>query len=113
MPSIQGLAMKMGMGRENITYFRNKYPNHATTQFINMFEDMCAEIISMAAERNAINPVFAIFKEKAKYNWVDKQELNVIAQQAQQAALGETKTPEQIAEQYGYLPEIAESEDNK
>lgn len=74
-PSCLGLARALGYSDRTLRHWRNKQPNTPTAQWLEMFNEACAEILSQSALKNNSNPIISIFTQKAYYGFYDKSEL--------------------------------------
>ena len=76
-PSSSGLAVFLGYTGRALEQWRSKKPNSETGMWLEMFSDLCAEIVSQLALRNDINTIFSIFLCKAKYGFRETSEVVV------------------------------------
>lgn len=74
-PSCLGLARALGYSDRTLRHWRSKQPNTPTAQWLEMFNEACAEILSQSALKNNSNPIISIFTQKAYYGFNDKTEL--------------------------------------
>lgn len=64
-PSSLGLARSLGYSDRALRYWRNKQPHTETAQWLEMFNEICADILSQSALKNNANNIMAIFLNKA------------------------------------------------
>lgn len=76
-PSSLGLARSLGYSDRALRHWRSKQPNTATAQWLEIFNDMCADILSQSALKNNANNIMAIFLNKALYEMRETSELVV------------------------------------
>lgn len=76
-PSSLGLARSLGYSDRALRHWRSKQPNTETAQWLEMFNDTCADIIGQSALKNNANSIVSIFLSKALYDFSDKTELVV------------------------------------
>ena len=74
-PTSLGLARSLGYSDRALRYWRNKQPHSKTAQWLEMINDMCADILSQSALRNNANSVVSIFLSKALYELKETSEL--------------------------------------
>lgn len=76
-PSALGLARSLGYSDRALRYWRSKQPNTPTAQWLEMFNDLCADILNQSALDNNANSIVAIFLNKAVYGFRETSELVV------------------------------------
>ena len=76
-PSSLGLARALGYSDRALRHWRSKQPNTETAQWLEIFNDICADIISQSALKNNANNIMAIFLNKALYEMRETSELVV------------------------------------
>lgn len=74
-PSSLGLARSLGYSDRALRHWRSKQPNTETAQWLEMFNDTCADILSQSALKNNANNIMAIFLNKALYDFRETSEL--------------------------------------
>ena len=74
-PSSLGLARSLGYSDRALRHWRGKRPNSPTAQWLEIFNDMCADILNQSALKNNANNIMAIFLSKALYDFRDSNEL--------------------------------------
>jgi len=74
-PSCIGLAHSLGYSDRALRDHRNNQPNSETAQWLEMFNEMCSDVLNQSALNNNVNPLYAMFINKAKYDYVDRKEL--------------------------------------
>lgn len=74
-PSSLGLARSLGYSDRALRHWRSKQPNTPTAQWLEMFNDTCADILSQSALKNNANNIMAIFLNKALYDFRESSEL--------------------------------------
>lgn len=74
-PSSLGLARSLGYSDRALRYWRNKQPHTETAQWLEMFNEICADILSQSALKNNANNIMAIFLNKALYDFRETSEL--------------------------------------
>ena len=80
-PSSLGLARSLGYSDRALRYWRSRQPNTETAQWLEIFNDMCADILSQSALKNNANNIMAIFLNKALYEMRETSELVVTPNQ--------------------------------
>ena len=80
-PSSLGLARSLGYSDRALRHWRSKQPNTETAQWLEIFNDMCADILSQSALKNNANNIMAIFLNKALYEMRETSELVVTPNQ--------------------------------
>ena len=96
LPTIGGLARALGYSIEGVRLFRRDKPEHETTAFLEMYHDLCTDLLSEAALRNLTNSVYSIFIQKARNGLEDK----VIVEPVINQPYGPAKTTDELAERY-------------
>lgn len=74
-PTSLGLARSLGYSDRALRHWRSKQPNSKTAQWLEMVNDMCADILSQSALKNNANNIMAIFLNKALYELREASEL--------------------------------------
>lgn len=74
-PSSLGLARSLGYSDRALRYWRTKHPNSDTAQWLEIVNDMCADILSQSALKNNANNIMAIFLNKALYELRETNEI--------------------------------------
>lgn len=74
-PSSAGLARSIGYTDRAFRNWRNYKPDTETGQWLEMFNELCAEILDESALNNNVNPTYAMFVNKALHGYIDKSEL--------------------------------------
>lgn len=74
-PSSLGLARSLGYSDRALRYWRSKQPSTKTAQWLEMFNDTCADILAQSALKNNANNIMAIFLNKALYDFRETSEL--------------------------------------
>lgn len=74
-PSSIGLARSLGYSDRALRNWRNYKSDTETARWLEMFNDMCADILNQSALKNNANSIFAMFIDKAMYGFVEKSEL--------------------------------------
>lgn len=74
-PSSLGLARSLGYSDRALRHWRSKQPMTKTAQWLEMFNDTCADILSQSALKNNANNIMAIFLNKALYDFRETSEL--------------------------------------
>ena len=74
-PTSLGLARSLGYSDRALRHWRSKQPNTKTAQWLEMVNDMCADILSQSALKNNANNIMAIFLNKALYELREASEL--------------------------------------
>ena len=88
-PSALGLARSLGYSDRALRYWRSRHPESEIAQWLEMFNDMCADILSQSALKNNANNIMAIFLNKALYEMRETSEL-VITPHVQEEELRPT-----------------------
>lgn len=102
LPSIGGFCRCLGYSLEGMRQFRIRHPEHPTTQFIELFRDLCSDVLTDAALRNLTNSVYSIFIQKARNGLEDKLTVEAVTNNP----VGETTDQSQLAADYAsYLIE--------
>ncbi len=76
-PSSLGLARSLGYSDRALRNWRTHKPDSETARWLEIFNDLCADVMNESALKNNANSIFAIFLNKAMYGFVDKSELVV------------------------------------
>lgn len=74
-PSSLGLARSLGYSDRALRHWRSKQAHTPTAQWLEMFNDTCADILSQSALKNNANNIMAIFLNKALYEMRESSEL--------------------------------------
>ena len=74
-PSSLGLARSLGYSDRALRNWRNDQPCSETAKWLEMFNDMCADILSQSALKNNANNIMAIFLNKALYELRETNEI--------------------------------------
>ena len=74
-PSSLGQARSLGYSDRALRHWRGKRPNEPTAQWLEMFNEICADILSQSALKNNANNIMAIFLNKALYDFRETSEL--------------------------------------
>lgn len=74
-PTSLGLARSLGYSDRALRHWRSKQPHSKTAQWLEMVNDMCADILSQSALKNNANNIMAIFLNKALYELRESSEL--------------------------------------
>lgn len=74
-PSMLGLARSLGYSRQALTTWIRKKPNSETGQWLEMFSDTCADVLTQSALKNNANSIVSIFLSKSMYGLRETDEL--------------------------------------
>lgn len=74
-PSSAGLARSIGYTDRALRNWRNYKPDTETGRWLEMFNEMCGEILDESALNNNVNPTYAMFVNKALRGYIDRSEL--------------------------------------
>lgn len=74
-PSSLGLARSLGYSDRALRNWRNFKSDTETARWLEMFNDMCADILNQSALKNNANSIVAIFLNKAMYGFRETNEL--------------------------------------
>lgn len=74
-PTSLGLARSLDYSDRALRHWRSKQPHSKTAQWLEMVNDMCADILSQSALKNNANNIMAIFLNKALYELRESSEL--------------------------------------
>ena len=74
-PSALGLARSLGYSDRALRHWRSKQPQSETAQWLEMFNDLCADVLNQSALENNANSIVAIFLNKAMYGFRETNEL--------------------------------------
>lgn len=96
LPGIGGFCRCLGYSLEGMRQFRIRHPEHPTTQFLELFRDLCSDVLTDAALRNLTNSVYSIFIQKARNGLEDK----VVLEAVQHDPMGQTTEQSQLAADY-------------
>lgn len=79
LPSMTGFSRSLGLTARALNDFRQKNPNHETSHFLELMHDAMADLLADAAVKNGsgLNTIFAIFLEKARFNWRDNSTIEI------------------------------------
>lgn len=101
-PSFLGLCRSLGYSRRALYDLLSKRHYPQTAEFIEMVRDTMSDILSESALTNNVNPTFAIFIQKAVYEWRE----NAVVDDEKKDPLTEAVDPVALAEKYkGYIIE--------
>ena len=67
-PSCLGLARSLGYSDRSLRNWRKYKPDTPTARWLEMFNDVCSDILSQAALKNNANSIVSIFLNKADHN---------------------------------------------
>ena len=96
-PSFMGLARALGFSRRALYDEIEQRRNPATAQWLELARDTFSDILAESALTNSCNSVFAIFCQKAQYQW--RESIEIVARPAE--PLGATpQDVSNIAERY-------------
>lgn len=73
-PSSLGLARSIGYSDRALRNWRNKHPDTPTTQWLEIYNELCADILGQAALTNNANSIYAMFLSKALYDFREVSE---------------------------------------
>ena len=99
-PSVIGLSRALGYSRRAIYDEIDHRANPATADFLEMFRDTCADILSESALANNCNSIYAIFYQKAVHGF--RESVEIVAKVDN--PLGDAANPEQIKRLIEALP---------
>lgn len=74
-PSSLGLARSLGYSDRALRNWRNFKSDTETARWLEMFNDMCADILNQSALKNNANSIVSIFLNKAMYGFRETNEL--------------------------------------
>ena len=74
-PNSMGLARSLGYSSRALRHWRSNKPQTETAQWLEMFSDTCADILSQSALKNNANTIMAIFLNKALYEMRETSEI--------------------------------------
>lgn len=74
-PSMLGLARSFGYSSRALNHWRQNKPKTETAQWLEMFSDCCADILSQSALKNNANSIVSIFLSKSMYGLRETNEL--------------------------------------
>ncbi len=74
-PSSLGLARALGYSDRTLRHWRHNRADTPTAQWLERFNDACAEILSLSALKNNANSISAIFLTKALYDFRETSEV--------------------------------------
>lgn len=80
-PSNLGLARSMGYSARALRQWVTQHSNTDTGRWLDLFSDMCADVISQSALKNNANSIVSIFLTKALYGY--NETTNIVVGQAQ------------------------------
>ena len=92
LPTMSGLARSLGRTRESLYRYSGRHPDSPTAEWLKLYSDFCGDALAEAALHGHVQPVFAIFVEKARYGWRDA----VTIETAPPDPLGPTLPPEEL-----------------
>jgi len=79
-PSNLGLARSLGYSARTLRQWVSQHSDTETGRWLDLFSDMCADIISQSALKNNANSIVSIFLTKALYGY--NETTNIIVGQA-------------------------------
>lgn len=74
-PSMLGLARSLGYTRRALAMWMQKKPRTETAQWLEMFSDTCADVLTQSALKNNANSIVSIFLSKSMYGLRETDEL--------------------------------------
>lgn len=74
-PSSLGLARSLGYSDRALRNWRNYKSDTETAQWLEMFNDLCADVLNQSALKNNANSIVSIFLNKAMYGFRETNEL--------------------------------------
>lgn len=74
-PSSLGLARSLGYSDRALRNWRNYKSDTETAQWLEMFNELCADILNQSALKNNANSIVSIFLNKAMYGFRETNEL--------------------------------------
>lgn len=74
-PSSLGLARSLGYSDRALRNWRTQKPSSETAQWLEMFNDLCADVLNQSALKNNANSIVSIFLNKAMYGFRETNEL--------------------------------------
>jgi hypothetical protein len=80
-PSSLGLARSLGCTRRALNYWRERNPKTETARWLEMFAELCLDVLNQSALRNNSNAIVSIFLAKSMYGLQDKSEIVLSSQQ--------------------------------
>lgn len=75
LPDMQGLALSLGHTRNSLIRTKKEKADTPTGEFLEMCADFFSSLISTAANNGDINTIYAIFTQKARYDWRETSEI--------------------------------------
>ena len=103
-PAIGGLCRALGYSLEGMRQFRIAHPNHPTTEFLELFRDLCSDLLTDAALRNLTNSVYSIFIQKARNGLRDSLTIETVTPAPD--PLGAQRDVDQLATYLDVLEEV-------
>lgn len=74
-PTNLGLARSLGYSDRALRNWRNQKPTSETAQWLEMFNDLCADVLNQSALKNNANSIVSIFLNKSMYGFRETNEL--------------------------------------
>lgn len=81
-PSMLGLARALGYSRRSLSLWIQKKGNTPTGQWLEMFSDTCADVLTQSALKNNANSIVSIFLSKSMYGLRETDELIITPNKA-------------------------------
>lgn len=79
-PSSLGLARSLGYSDRALRHWRSKQAHTPTAQWLEMFNELCADILSQSALKNNCNSLMSMFLNKSLYGFIEAEKLIVTTQ---------------------------------
>lgn len=108
-PTSLGLARSLGYSDRALRHWRSKQPNSATSQWLELVNEMCADILNQSALKGNANTIVSIFLSKALYELRETNELVITSPSGIDD--GAEYSAEEIRRRY--LPLTQEDEENE
>jgi len=81
-PTALGLSRSFGYSDRALRYWRSRHPHSETAKWLEIVNDVCADILSQSALKNNANNIMAIFLNKALYELRESSELVITPKEA-------------------------------
>ena len=79
LPTMSGLARVLGYTRDGIRWHMKNKPSSKTTEWLELFRDLCSDLLAQNALVGSVHPVVSIFLEKACYGLRDNITIETIS----------------------------------
>lgn len=102
LPSIAGFCRSIGHSRNSVYDYMSRNPDSPSGQWLEIFKDVCGDLLATSALRGDTQPIVSIFLEKEIFGLRDTIQIESVASSG---PLGDTVDSQEHARRYMSLPE--------